>query len=115
MGLIMIKRFRAWDGEQYWYADENLRFLMGDSSLTLSDAPFELKDVDMFTGKQDSKGAMIYENDLIINSINPHQSKIFQVVWSDDECGFRKVPYGLPYPETKIDEAFMEVTGTINS
>ena len=57
---------------------------------------------------------MIYENDLIVN---PHQdeSKIFQVVWSDDECGFRKVPYGLPYPETKIDEAFMEVKGTINS
>ena len=67
---------------------------------------------------------LIYENDLIINKIyeqdlkdNPNQpaEKVYQVIWSDEECGFRKVPYSMPFPETKIDEAFMEVIGTINS
>lgn len=110
----MIRRFRAWDGDQYWYSDENLVFLNGDKAFELNIAPFELKDLEMFTGKQDSNGVMIYENDLIVNK-HQDESKIFQVIWSDDECGFRKVPHGLPYPETKIDAAFMEVTGTINS
>lgn len=110
----MIKRFRAWDGEEYWYTNEELAFVSGDKHFDLSMTSFGLKDVDMFIGKADSKGVMIYENDLLVN---PHQdaSKVFQVVWSDDECGFRKVPYGLPYPETKIDDAFMEVTGTIHT
>ncbi len=110
----MIKRFRAWDGEQYWYADKHLIFIHGDKAVQLSDASFELSHVDTFIGKKDSKGTMIYENDLLIN---PHQdrTKVYQVVWSIADCGFRKVPYELPYPETKIDEAFMEVTGTIHS
>jgi len=110
----MIKKFRAWDGEQYWYADDNLFFISGAKALDLRAAPFELKDVDMFIGKLDSKNAMIYENDLI-RAIMPEASKIYQVIWSDDECGFRKIPYKMPFPETKIDAAFMEIIGTINS
>lgn len=120
----MIKRFRAWDGSQYWYANDNLQFINGFKSLELRQTDFEIKDVEMFIGKLDAKGAMIYENDLIMNQIyeadlieNPNQpaSKIYQVIWSDEECGFFKVPYGMPYPETKIDSAFMEVIGTIHS
>jgi hypothetical protein len=110
----MIKRFRAWDGEQYWYADDNLLFINGAKALELRLTTFELKDVDMFIGKLDSNNAMIYENDLL-KIIMPNASKVYQVIWSDEECGFRKVPYGLPYPETKIDEAFMEIIGTIHS
>ncbi len=110
----MIKRFRAWDGEQYWYADRHLIFIHGDKAVQLSDASFELSHVDTFIGKTDAKGTMIYENDLI-KMIMPTGSKVYQVIWSITECGFRKVPYELPYPETKIDEAFMEVTGTIHS
>ena len=120
----MIKRFRAYDGDDYWYADENLLFINGAKALELRLTPFKLKDVEQFIGKSDSKGMMIYENDLIMNRIyeqdlieNPNKpaEKIYQVIWSDDECGFRKVPYGMPYPETKIDSAFMKVIGTINS
>lgn len=110
----MNKRFRAWDGEQYWYTNDDLQFISGDKHFELSIAPFELKDLDQFIGKMDSNGAMIYENDLL-KVIHSDTSKIYQVIWSDDSCGFRKVPYGMPMPETKIDEAFMEITGTIKS
>lgn len=110
----MIKKFRAWDGKEYWYANNDLIFLNGLEALELSLAPFELKDLEMFIGKVDSKGTMIYENDLIVNQYQ-NRSKIFQVVWSNDGCGFYKVLYGLPYPETKIDEAFMEIIGTIHT
>jgi hypothetical protein len=68
----------------------------------------------MAIGKIDINGTMIYENDLIINE-QQDPTKIFQVIWSDEFCGFRKVPYGMPFPETKIDEAFMRVIGTIHS
>jgi len=112
----MIKRFRAYDKEakDYWYTDENLLFINGAKAFELRLTPFELKDVEQFIGKMDSKGVMIYENDLIKN-INQTTEKIYHVIWSDVECGFRKVPHGLPYPETKIDEAFTEVIGTIYS
>jgi len=110
----MIKRFRAWDGEQYWYSDNNLQFINDYKIGDLRTASIELKDVDQFTGKVDSKGVMIYENDIIKN-ITQLTDKIYQVVWSEAECGFRKVPYAMPYPETKIDEAFIEVIGTIHS
>ena len=42
----MIKKFRAWDGQQYWYSDENLLFINGYKYGNLQEAPFELKDVD---------------------------------------------------------------------
>ena len=120
----MNKKFRAWDGKQYWYANDDLEFINGAIIVSLLHADFDLKDIEQFTGKVDSKGTLIYENDLIINKIyeqdlkdNPNQpaEKVYQVIWSDEECGFRKVPYSMPFPETKIDEAFMEVIGTINS
>ena len=110
----MLKKFRAFDGDGYWYADDNLIFSKGADMYNLEFAPFELRDLEMFTGKIDTNGNMIYENDLIKSTI-PGEEKIFQVIWSDDECGFRKVPHGMPYPETKIDEAFIEVIGTIHS
>ena len=112
----MIKRFRAYDKEakDYWYADENLLFVNDYKIEDLRSAPFELKDVEQFIGKIDSKGVWIYENDFI-KSTSQLSDKIYQVVWSVAECGFRKVPHGLPYPETKIDEAFTEVIGTIHS
>jgi len=112
----MIKRFRAWDKEakEYWYADDNLLFINGSKAFELRLTPFELKDVEQFTGKVDSKNVMIYENDIIKNT-NQSSEKLYRVIWSAAECGFRKVPYELPYPETKIDEAFTEVIGTIYS
>jgi len=110
----MIKKFRAWDGKEYWYANENLIFINDYKAIDLRSAEFELKDLDMFTGKLDANGAMIYENDLIKTTM-PGASKTYLVIWSNEECGFRKVPHGFPFPETKIDEAFMEVIGTIHS
>jgi len=112
----MIKRFRAWDAieKEYWYADENLLFINGAKALELRLTSFELTDVEQYICKIDSRGVMIYENDLI-KSTTQSTDRIYQVVWSVMECGFRKVPYGLPYPETKIDEAFTEVIGTIHS
>ena len=111
---MMIKFFRAYDGEQYWYSDENWLFLNGYKAVSLQEATFTMKDVDVFIGKVDANNAKIYENDIIIN---PHidKTKLFHVVWSPDKCGFRKVPYGLSSPETRIDEAFMEIIGTIHS
>jgi len=106
----MQKRFRAWDGKQYWYSDDNLLFLNEYKIEDLRSAPFTIDDLDQFTGKKDCKGNMIYVNDVIQD-----QRKIYLVIWSDDACGFRKVPYRIGFPETKIDEAFMEVIGTINS
>lgn len=110
----MIKKFRAWDGKEYWYSNDDLIFINDYKALELRLCTFKLQDVDQSTGKIDVNGALIYEND-IITMIMPKGSKIYQVVWSPDECGFRKVPYGMPMPETKIDEAFFEVIGTINS
>lgn len=106
----MQKRFRAWDGQQYWYSDDNFFFLNEYKIEDLRSAPFDVNALEQFIGKKDSKGVMIYVNDILQD-----QRKIYQVIWSDAECGFRKVPYNMPFPETKIDEAFMEVVGTIHS
>lgn len=115
---MLIKRFRAYDGESYWYSDDDMRFLNNDKYIdVLYQAPFKLKDIEQFIGKNDAKGCMIYEND-IIRAILPDGTigtKLYQVIWSEDDCGFKKVPYGMPYPETNIDSAFMDVVGTINS
>jgi len=108
----MIKKFRAWDGEQYWYANSDWIFTQGYKAYDLRSASFELKDVDQFTGKIAANLVLIYENDLLEDKAS---KKLYHVIWSDTDCGFRKVPYGFPFPETKIDEAFMEVIGTINS
>ena len=110
----MLKHFRAWDGEKYWYTDDKWRFINDFKLVTLENADFKIKHIDQWIGKTDSNGVKIYENDLLNN---PHQDldKLFQVIWSANECGFRKVPYGIPMPETKIDEAFMIVIGTIHS
>jgi len=110
----MNKHFRAWDGEQYWYSDENFLFINDYKITDLQSATFNIQNIEMFTNKIDSQGVKIYENDLIINH-HQDQAKIFQVTWSDTICGFRKVPHGMPLPETKIDEAFMQVIGTIHS
>lgn len=108
----MNKSFRAWDGDAYWYSDENLRFIEGYKVKNLHEASFSLEDIDQFTGKVDSNSVKIYENDIICNPmIDP--DKNFQVIWSYKECGFRKVPFEKDLPETKIDEAFMNVVGTV--
>jgi len=110
----MNKKFRAWDGEQYWYADDNWQFINDYKITDLQAATFNVQDVEMFTGKLDARNTMIYENDIIVNTYQ-NESKTYQVIWSDEECGFRKVPHGMPFPETKIDEAFIQVIGTTHS
>jgi hypothetical protein len=110
----MLKVFRAWDGEEYWYSDESLLFINGYDAKYLHEAiaHFKLADLEQFTGKVDSNKVKIYENDVICNPmIDP--DKKFQVFWSTNHCGFRKVPVGKDLPITKIDEAFMRVVGTI--
>lgn len=108
----MLKVFRAWDGDEYWYADENLLFQKGFDAKYLHEAPFKLDAIEQFIGKKDSNGVKIYENDVIYNPIIDPTKK-FKVIWSHEECGFRKVPLEKDLPITKIDEAFMNVLGTI--
>jgi hypothetical protein len=110
----MTKRFRAWDGNAYWYSDENLSFIYDFKIETLQTTPFELKNIEQYIGKRDMNNVMMYENDLIINIAQPND-KIYRIIWSDNECGFRKVPQNVSYPETKIDSAFMKIIGTIHS
>lgn len=110
----MIKLFRAWDGQEYWYANKDLIFLSGDKYCNLVEAPFDLSSVEQFTGKIDYNKVQIFENDLIMNNFQD-STKIFQVIWSPNDCGFRKVLFGQNGPITPIDEAFMEVIGTIHS
>lgn len=111
---MIPKRFRAWDGKQYWYADENLMFINNYDAKYLHEAIayFKLENVEQFIGKEDYNKVPIYENDVICNPMLDPDKK-FQVIWSYQECGFRKVPVGKDLPITKIDEAFMEVIGTI--
>ena len=112
----MIKKFRAFDGESYWYSDEKHFFIKDYQAKTLKEATeldiFSIADLEQYIGKADSKGVLMYENSVIHNPmLDP--DKVFQVIWSDQECGFRKVPLGKDQPITKIDEAFMIVLGTI--
>jgi hypothetical protein len=108
----MLKVFRAWDGKEYWYAYEDFFFQKGYEATELRTASFTADDVDQFIGKTDSNGVKIFENDIIYNPmLDP--DKLFQVIWSNEECGFRKIPLGKDLPVTKIDEAFMIVKGTI--
>ena len=113
---MIPKGFRAWDGEEYWYADENLMFIKGYDAKYLHEAiaHFKLKDLEQFIGKIDQVGRKIYENDVICNTLLDPE-KLFQIIWSHQECGFRKVPLDKDMPVTKIDEAFMNVIGTIRS
>lgn len=109
-----MKFFRAFDGEKYWYSDENLFFLYEYNHKSLQEAPFEMKDLEQYIGKTDINGAKIFENDVLVNEFDD-PNKFFQVVWSHQHCGYRKVPLGNDTPETPIDTAFMEVKGTIHS
>jgi hypothetical protein len=111
---MIIKKFRAWDGKEYWYGDETWLFIKGSEARYLYEANhhFKLKDVEQFIGKVDSNRVQMYENDIIYNPLLDPNKK-YQVIWSHQECGFRKVPVGKDLPITKIDEAFMEVIGTI--
>lgn len=114
--MLISKQFRAWDGEEYWYAGENLLFQKGLEARYLHEATgyFSLDDIEQFIGKSDYNKVKIYENDVICAPlINPEEK--FQVIWSLNECGFRKVPLNQESPITKIDEAFMEVIGTIRA
>jgi len=111
---MIPKRFRAWDGKEYWYANDNLMFINNYAAKYLHEALgyFKLTDIEQFIGKVDYNKTQIYENDIICNPmIDP--DKKFQVIWAHQECGFRKVPLNHDSPITKIDEAFMEVVGTI--
>jgi hypothetical protein len=112
----MEKIFRAWDGEQYWYADHQLLFTNGYAAKYLHEigTPFELKDLDQYIGMTDCDGAKIYENDVICNEFDD-PNKHYRVIWSFKECGFRKVPRNGDSPETKIDSAFITILGTIHS
>lgn len=108
----MTKIFRAWDGEKYWYSDNQFRFHCLLKALCLHDASFELADLESFTGKTTSDGVKIFENDIIRNSIE--DEGLFQVIWSPDDCGFKKVKLGKTIPLTAISGAFFDVVGTIH-
>lgn len=108
----MLTMFRAWDGEQYWYSDNQLFFHAKDEAQHLQEAPFDINDLEAFTGKITSEGVKIFENDLIINSLD--KKDIFQVVWSPNDCGFKKVKFNHNTPLTNIVGAFFEVIGTIH-
>lgn len=113
----MIKLFRAFDGEAYWYSDDKMMFIKGHEARTLHEATqfeyFTMENIEQYVGKVDSNGVKIYENSIICNPlIDP--DKLFRVIWSNKACGFRKVPVNQDLPVTKIDEAFMEVIGTVH-
>ena len=110
----MLKFFRVWDGKAYWYSDNNFIFINGYDARTLHEASdyFKHEDIEQSIGKVDQKGIKIYENDVIYNPMLD-EYKLFHVIWSDTECGFRKVPLHKNGPVTKIDEAFMKVIGSI--
>ena len=75
----MIKLFRAWDGQEYWYANKDLIFLSGGKYCNLVEAPFDLSAVEQFTGKIDYNKVQIFENDLLVNNFQD-STKIFQVI-----------------------------------
>lgn len=108
----MLKVFRLWDSQEYWYADHNMLFHKGYEGRYLHELAFTLENVEQFTGKVDCNGVKIFENDVICNEMID-ETKFFKVIWSPQECGFRKVPVNKELPITKIDEAFMSVKGTI--
>lgn len=110
----MIKLFRAWDGESYWYADKDLVFINGPKYYNLKDAPFDIEALEQFIGKVAYNKVQIFENDIIVNNFQD-PNKLYRVIWSINDCGFRKVLLGQETPITQIDEAFMEVVGTIYS
>lgn len=110
----MPKYFRAYDGEKYWYSDEYLSFIYDYKYVSLKEAPFDIDDLEEFTGKIDSNKVKIYVNDIIVNEFDD-PNKLYQVIWSTKFCGFRKVPLGKHLPESSIDEMFMTVKGTIHS
>ena len=110
---MLSKNFRAWDGKKYWYADNKLMFFSGNNAVSIADLPFEAKDVEISIGITDSRNILIYENDLISHQQEP--TKVYQVIWSERNCGFRKVPFNKALPETKIDGAFMNVIGTVHT
>ncbi len=108
----MILKCRAWDGEKYWFSDNNLVFFSGGESVILMNAPFDINAIELYTNKIDMQKIPIYENDLIIDT---NQDKIYQVIWDINECGFRKILQNNLAHATKIDSAFCKVIGTIHT
>lgn len=110
----MLKRFRVFDGNSYWYSNDYLMFENSYDAKQIGELNSTLQDVEQFIGKVDYNKVQIFEGDIICNPM-VDQEKVFLVIWSDKDCGFRKVPLGLDSPVTVIDEAFIEVLGTKHS
>lgn len=108
----MTNIFRAWDGKQYWYSDNKLFFHGKGEARCLHEAPFSINALEAFTGKVTSSGVKIFENDIITNPFD--SADHYQVVWSPNDCGFKKVKFGHKSPLTNLSGAFFEVVGTIH-
>ena len=110
----MLKLFRVFDGDCYWYSNDYLMFESGYDAKQIGELNAKLQNVEQFIGKIDCKKVKIFEGDILCNPmVDPE--KVYLVIWSAKDCGFRKVPLGLDSPVTVIDEAFIEVLGTIHS
>ena len=110
----MLNRFRVFDGNCYWYSNDYLMFENGYDAKQIGELNAKLQNVEQFIGKIDCKKVKIFEGDILCNPmVDPE--KVYLVIWSAKDCGFRKVPLGLDSPVTVIDEAFIEVLGTIHS